>query len=920
MMQNSCNLALIKKMDRFSSALSTVKSLDRLTKVIEELIDDVVKVEQTGLYLYDFDEGRLKLYYARGFSQEEKEIAEKTAMETHPGKVFRTRTLLYIPDVQSDPDNLSNENPSSFTARSRLYIPIMNGSECVGAFGIVSTVSHRFTEEHLAILTFIAKIAGAVYKEIYSGKQLQKTETRLRLHDRALESISNGVVISDATLEYNPILYVNKAFEQITGYSSEEVLGQNCRFLQRDDNSQDALTTLRETIKQKKSCTVLLRNYRKNGELFYNQLSISPITDSEGLTTHFIGIQSDVTDRVKREETRVEMASRLTALISNLDEGILLEDSNRKIVLVNSEFCRLFGIQADPAQLIGYDCEEAGEQAKYLFKDETGFLSRIRKILTERKHIKNEELELKNNRTYLRSFVPIFHEERYFGHLWQYRDITNEKAHAVEIRRLKAFYEHILYDLPAQIAVFDTDFKYLFVNTSSISKSEIREWIIGKDDYEYCAYRGVPIEIAHQRREKLLQAYNEKNDIRFEEEFRRADGETLHFLRVLSPVFNENGNITRILAYGFDITKRKLADIEVENSKNQLQAVLDTAAEAIVTADENGVITMANREAELMWGYSKDELTGSGVDILMPRKYRQMHIDGMKRYIESGVIHVLNKKLELEGLRKNGSEFPIEMTIKETIISGRKYFTAAVHDLSELKILLKKLEQSNKALSEFAYIASHDLREPLRKITAFGKLLAESVSEKLSIDERENLEFMIDGAGRMENMINDLLSYSRISAEVIDSEPVNVDSIINDLVRFELSSIIEERAAKIIIENEIGNIFMEVLHVRQLFQNVISNGIKYCRKNVNPEIRIRTYLLSNYKIFEIEDNGIGIEEKYHDQIFMMFKRLNLSKDVSGSGIGLAICKKITELYGGGIHVRSNELYGSTFIIKLPLKL
>jgi signal transduction histidine kinase len=237
----------------------------------------------------------------------------------------------------------------------------------------------------------------------------------------------------------------------------------------------------------------------------------------------------------------------------------------------------------------------------------------------------------------------------------------------------------------------------------------------------------------------------------------------------------------------------------------------------------------------------------------------------------------------------------------------------------KLNIEKQNVEKSNKALSEFAYIASHDLREPLRKITAFGTLLNNSLAQKLTEDEAENLSFMIDGAKRMQQMVDDLLHYSQISKKSKVYSFINLDELLREIISFDLSEMINQNNTKIIIENEFGELKGERTQIKQLFQNIISNGIKYRKPDEDPVIKLRSEIENNYYKVEIEDNGIGINEKYTEQIFEMFKRLHSKPEYEGSGIGLSICKKIVELYNGNIHVESELGKGSTFIFKIPIK-
>ena len=228
------------------------------------------------------------------------------------------------------------------------------------------------------------------------------------------------------------------------------------------------------------------------------------------------------------------------------------------------------------------------------------------------------------------------------------------------------------------------------------------------------------------------------------------------------------------------------------------------------------------------------------------------------------------------------------------------------------------MKQSNQELEDFAHIASHDLQEPLRKINSFGDLLKESLNDKLIDDERENFDYMIDGAKRMQIMINDLLSYSRITTKKEPFQSVDPNKVINDLKKLELANILDYTQGRLLVPQPLLIINGDSSQIYQLFQNLITNGFKFHRQGVNPTVTIRCISAPNNKIkFYIQDNGIGIEPEYYEQIFTMFKRLHSREQYSGTGIGLAICKKIIQRHGGEIGVESKLGEETTFWFTLP---
>jgi signal transduction histidine kinase len=238
---------------------------------------------------------------------------------------------------------------------------------------------------------------------------------------------------------------------------------------------------------------------------------------------------------------------------------------------------------------------------------------------------------------------------------------------------------------------------------------------------------------------------------------------------------------------------------------------------------------------------------------------------------------------------------------------------------AELEKTNRRLTASNKELQDFVYIASHDLREPMRKISAFGRLLQDSLDGRLDADERENFGFMIDGASRMHQMIDDLLTYSRVTTKAKPAERVDLNEIIEDLKNVELAVQFEETGGTIRVPEPLLAVQADPSQVHQLLQNLIGNGLKYHRKGIAPEIIVRSRQESDSMVRgEVEDNGIGISEEHYEKIFKMFTRLYSQEDYTGTGIGLAVCKKIVERHGGSIGVNSTPGKGSTFWFTLPI--
>jgi signal transduction histidine kinase len=307
--------------------------------------------------------------------------------------------------------------------------------------------------------------------------------------------------------------------------------------------------------------------------------------------------------------------------------------------------------------------------------------------------------------------------------------------------------------------------------------------------------------------------------------------------------------------------------------------------------------------------YTSVEITAKDETGLLADAFNRMVQDLKKSTTSIDELNSLNDQLKVSQKEMKTSNVKLRSEV-----AGRKRIQENLRFVnSELENTVEKLGQSNQELQDFVYIASHDLREPLRKISSFGQLLQSSLQDDLSEDDLENFEFMIDGAKRMTEMIEALLIYSRLNTKGMDFGIGDFNEIINQFKHLEIATLIEETNATITVPRQLPNVIADVPMIRQLMQNLIINGIKYRDDGVVPEIVITASDIDDDTVkIQVSDNGIGIKQEMHEAIFKMFKRVHSRKKYEGAGIGLAVCKKIVEKHGGMIGLDSSEGQGSVF--------
>jgi PAS domain S-box-containing protein len=384
---------------------------------------------------------------------------------------------------------------------------------------------------------------------------------------------------------------------------------------------------------------------------------------------------------------------------------------------------------------------------------------------------------------------------------------------------------------------------------------------------------------------------------------------------MLSPLESAEG--TLVTAAIRDISVRKIAEKHLAQMEGRYRGLLEAAPDAMVVVNQSGAIVLLNVQAEKQFGYSRDELVGQKVKNIIPEGFAERLVSDALRSVEDALAQQIGTGIELNGKRKNGTEFPIEIMLSPLESAEGILVTAAVRDITARKQaeanLLNKVEElnrSNEELGQFAYIASHDLQEPLRMVASYTQLLSRRYKGKLDSDADEFIAFAVDGASRMQRLIQDLLAYSRVGTKGRDMVEVSSEEALQQAL-INLRGAIEEKGA-LVTHDSLPSVIADDMQLIQLFQNLVGNAIKYQSSDV-PRVHITAVRSgANKWTFSVKDNGLGIDPQYFEKIFGMFQRLHKREEFAGTGIGLAICKKIVERHGGNISVESEPGRGSTF--------
>lgn len=381
---------------------------------------------------------------------------------------------------------------------------------------------------------------------------------------------------------------------------------------------------------------------------------------------------------------------------------------------------------------------------------------------------------------------------------------------------------------------------------------------------------------------------------------------------------------------------------ELRERGERLRAILQTAPDAVIVADEHGVVESVNPATERMFGYCAEELIGRELTVLMPERLRELHRAGMRRRRDGGAGRAVGGgALRTYGLRRDGLEFPIELSVGEFRLGERVQFTGIIRDVTERKRAEDAIQSLNAALEErvqqrtealqrivdelaqFASIASHDLQEPLRKVLVFGDRLRQQYEGALGEKGKDYLSRMLNAADRMSSLLNDLLELTRVTSKGSPFERVDLGEVVRAVLTD--LEVAQQESGGVVEVGDLPTIDADATQMRQLFQNLLSNALKFRSDERQPRVTIEAECPADgggapsLCRLVVRDNGIGFDAKYAGVIFEPFHRLHGRSEYEGSGMGLAICRKIVERHGGRIASEGRPGEGAAFVVELPLR-
>jgi PAS domain S-box-containing protein len=407
----------------------------------------------------------------------------------------------------------------------------------------------------------------------------------------------------------------------------------------------------------------------------------------------------------------------------------------------------------------------------------------------------------------------------------------------------------------------------------------------------------------------------------------RPDGEVRTVQTSATPIVYQ-GQAAALVALR-DRTEEQIAEQALRDSENKLRSVIETAIDAVVSIDNRGTIILFNQSAEDIFGYSAREVMGRPVTVLMPERLHSAYNQNFIRCVSTGQSTIIGRIVEIVGQRKNGSEFPIEISLSSWRSGNALYFTAFVRDITarkqaettihqlngDLTQRTEELQAINRELEAFSYSVSHDLRAPLRAIDGFSKILVEDFAGTLPVEVQRLLHMVRNNTHQMAKLIDDLLDFARLGRQSFDCAVLDMESLttsaLNELGKADPPCVFLIKVHSLVPAQGNGPL------VKQVLINLISNALKFSRVRSEPIVEIGCYANGKENTYYVKDNGVGFDMDYADKLFGVFQRLHSAHEFEGTGVGLAIVKRIINRHNGRVWAQAKANEGATFYFTLP---
>ena len=761
-------------------------------------------------------------------------------------------------------------------------------------------------------------LVTAAIRDISVRKEAEKHLARMEGRYRGLlEAAPDAMVVVNQKGE---IVLLNVQAEKQFGYRRDELVGQKVKNIIPEGFAErliaDEKRSVEDALAQQIGTGIELIARRKDGTEFPIELMLSPLESAEGiLVTAAI---RDISVRKEAEKHLARMEGRYRGLLEAAPDAMVVVNQQGEIVLLNVQAEKQFGYRRD---------ELVGQKVKNIIP--RGFAERL--IADEKRSVEDalaqqigtgiELIARRKNGSEFPIEIMLSPLDSAEGILVTaaIRDISVRREAEKHLALMEGRYRGLLEAAPDAMVVVNPSGDIVLLNVQAEQQFGYRRDELVGQKVTNIIPEGFAERLVADGLRSAEDALAQQIGTGIELVARRKNGTEFPIEIMLSPLDSAEGIL--VTAAIRDISVRKEADKHLARMEGRYRGLLEAAPDAMVVVDQKGDIVLLNVQAEKQFGYHRDELVGQRMKNIIPAGFAERLIADALRSTEDALAQQIGTGIEITGKRKDGSEFPIEIMLSPLESAEGTLVTAAIRDITTRKVaeahLLYKVEElnrSNEELGQFAYIASHDLQEPLRMVASYTQLLARRYKGRLDSDADEFITFAVDGANRMQRLIQDLLAYSRVGTKGKDLVETSSEAAL-ERATLNLRGAIADSGA-MVTHDPLPAVLADETQLVQLFQNLVGNAIKYQNPGV-PRIHISAIKNGGGKwTFSVRDNGLGIDPQYFDRIFVMFQRLHKREEFAGTGIGLAICKKIVERHGGEISVQSQPGKGSTFSFAL----
>ncbi|MFD1625814.1 PAS domain-containing sensor histidine kinase [Azospirillum griseum] len=638
--------------------------------------------------------------------------------------------------------------------------------------------------------------------------------------------------------------------------------------------------------------------------------------DSAGRALRMIGVCADVSARKQAEAEAQESRLQLNAILDNAPVGVLLVDAERRILRANDAIARIFqcsleGMVGASARLIyGNDAvfEDIGRRAYPLLESGGTF--------------DEETMMRRADGTDIRCRLigrSVGAGDPALGYIWVIEDVTVRRRAEQALNDRASFQRVLLDTVPVPIFVQDVMGHYVDANRAFEHWMGMdRQALFGKTIFDLA-----PPDLAatDEAADRALLADQQPQS--YETQMRCADGALRDVLFSKAVYCRVGGKPAGIVGALTDISERKRAEQALLERQQLFEQIFVTSCAIKLLIDPiDGRIVDANPAAAEFYGHPLDHLRTLRISAINILSEAEIAAEIEKARSERRQHFLFRHRLA------SGAVRDVEVYSSPVQVHGRTLLLSLVHDITDrlqaeegLRRKTRELERSNAELEAFAYVASHDLRQPLRVINSYLTLLDRTMGEGLDAEARECIDFARDGAQRMDRLIVDLLEYSRVGRKAAPFRPVPLAEVV-DLALLNLEVAIADAGARVMVANDLPTVSGDDNELMRLFQNLIGNAVKYRAPDRPPVVRVTAAAVSGGWRIDIRDNGIGIPAEDRDRVFGIFQRLHRRDEYEGTGVGLAVCKKIVEHHGGHIGVADTPnddlVGGSLFTLTLPI--